>query len=170
MTSALATAINEQIRAEFQSAYLYLAMSAWCAENNLPGVAHWLRMQWQEETLHAVKFIDFLHDRSAAVHLLALEEPTRTYRDAADVFEHVRQHEQSITARINVLYDLAVEHRDRPLEILLQWFVNEQVEEEAQVNSIIDQLKLIGNDGPSVYLIDRHLATRPAPVAEPAKG
>jgi len=163
MNATLAEAINEQIRAEFHSAYVYLAMSAWAAENNLPGTAHWLRMQWQEETMHAAKFFDFMHSRNASVHLLAIDEPTRSYASLHDIFEQVRHHEQSITERINVLYDKAVEHRDRPLQILLQWFVNEQVEEESQVNGIIDQLKLVGSDGPSVFLLDRQLAVRPAP-------
>ncbi len=167
MNPILAEAINEQIRAEFHSAYIYLAMAAWANENNLPGTAHWLRMQWQEETLHATKFLDFLHSRNASVHLLAIDEPPRSYASLIDVFEHVLHHEQSITERINVLYDKAVEHRDRPLQILLQWFINEQVEEESQVQGILDQLKLVGSDGPSIFLLDRQFASRPAPATNP---
>lgn len=165
MQPKLVGALNEQIRAEFQSAYVYLAMSAWCAEHNLPGMAHWMRMQWQEETMHATKLFDFMHHRGASATLLALEQPRRDYASALDVFEHVRQHEQMITGRINDLYDLAMEERDRPLQIILQWFINEQVEEESQVAEIIERIRLVGTDGPSVYLLDRELAQRPAPAA-----
>lgn len=165
MQPKLVVALNDQIRAEFQSAYHYLAMSAWCVEHNLPGMAHWMRMQWQEETMHATKLFDFLHHRGAAAHLQALEEPRREYASALDVFEHVRHHEQMITARINDLYDLAVAERDRPLQIILQWFINEQVEEEASVTEIVERIRLVGSDGPSIYLLDRELAQRAAPAA-----
>lgn len=164
MQARLAKALNEQIQAEFQSAYIYLAMSAWCAERNLPGMAHWMRMQWQEEKMHASKLFDFLLSRGASAHLLALAEPRKDYASATDVFEQVQHHEQYITSRINDLYDLAIEERDRPLQIVLQWFISEQVEEEAQVAEIVERLRLVGTDGPSIYLLDRELAQRAAPA------
>lgn len=164
MKPIVITAINEQIRAEFHSAYVYLGMSAWCVENNLPGFAHWLRMQWQEETMHAMKLFDFLHSRGGSAQLLSIDAPSHSWSSPLDIFQHVREHEMAITERINVLYDLALEHRDRPLQILLQWFINEQVEEEAQVQDIVERLKLIGGDGPSVYLLDRQLSGRATPT------
>jgi ferritin len=165
MQSRLVQAINEQIQAEFESAYIYLAMSAWCAERNLPGMAHWMRMQWQEETMHATKLYDFLLSRGDSAQLLSIKEPRRTYASAIELFEAVRQHEQYITGRINDLYDLALEERDRPLQIVLQWYISEQVEEEAQVAEIVERLRLVGTDGPSIYLLDRELAQRAAPTA-----
>jgi ferritin len=161
----LVKAINDQIQAEFQSAYEYLAMSAWFSQNNLPGFAHWMRMQWQEETMHAMKLYQFLHDRGGDVALQAIAAPVGKYSNALQVFESVRKHEQSITDKINTLYDLAVKEKDLPLQIVLQWFINEQVEEESAVAEIIDQLKLIGGDGPSIYLLDRQMASRTLPAA-----
>jgi ferritin len=96
--------------------------------------------------------------------LLALTEPRKDYASATDVFEQVQHHEQYITSRINDLYDLAIEERDRPLQIVLQWFISEQVEEEAQVAEIVERLRLVGTDGPSIYLLDRELAQRAAPA------
>jgi ferritin len=127
-------------------------------------MAHWMRMQWQEETMHASKLFDFLLSRGASAHLLALTEPRKDYASATDVFEQVQHHEQYITSRINDLYDLAIEERDRPLQIVLQWFISEQVEEEAQVAEIVERLRLVGTDGPSIYLLDRELAQRAAPA------
>jgi len=160
MKDKLALAVNDQIQAEFQSAYLYLAMSAWCAQANLPGFAHWLRLQWQEETMHATKLFDFVHSRGGAAHLKALEEPKSTYTSLVNIFESVREHEVYITSRINGLYELAVNEKDYPLQIVLQWYINEQVEEEATVIEIIERLRMVGGDGPSIYLFDRELATR----------
>lgn len=163
--TALAEAINDQIRAEFQSAYLYLQMSAWFTEQNLPGFAHWMRTQWQEETLHAMKLYDFVHQRGGAIVLGGIDAPAGSYANPLSVFEKVREHELMITDRINALYERALTEKDLPLQIVLQWFINEQVEEESQVMEIIDRLKLIGSDGPSIYLFDRQLATRPAATA-----
>lgn len=165
MKSKLVDAFNTQIRAEFQSAYTYLAMAAWFTENNLPGFAQWMRIQWQEETMHAMKLHDFLHSRGESVTLLALAAPVKKYSSAVQVFEQVRKHEQSITSSINNLYELALNEKDLPSQIVLQWFINEQVEEEALVMEIIERLKLVGSDGPSVYLLDRQMAVRPAPAA-----
>lgn len=165
MKPKLIQATNVQIQAEFQSAYVYLGMAAWFMENNLPGFAQWMRAQWQEETFHAIKLYDFLHSRGAAVELRPLTAPTKKYTSALQVFEQVRKHEQWITESINDLYELALKEKDLPSQIMLQWFINEQVEEESLVDEIIERLKLVGSDGPSIYLLDRQMATRPAPVA-----
>lgn len=160
MDSAVQNAINSQIQAEFQSAYIYLAMSAKFEHLNLKGFAHWLRTQWQEETEHAMKLYDFLLQRDGEVVLLELEKPTISFSTPLEAFKQVLEHEQYITSRINDLYDLATEKRDYPLQNLLQWFIDEQVEEEDSARSIIDSLKLIGDAGPNLFLLDRELGSR----------
>lgn len=166
MKDKLVDALNEQIQAEFQSAYLYLSMASWFTENSLQGFAHWMRIQWHEETMHATKLYDFAHGRGASVTLLSLDAPERRFKNAVEVFETVRKHELAITARINTLYDLAVHEKDLPLQIVLQWFINEQVEEESQVIEIIEHLKMVGSDGPSIFLLDRQMASRPTAITK----
>lgn len=119
--------------------------------------------------MHATKLFDFVHSRGGSAHLKTLTEPRREYATLADVFAHVREHELYITSRINDLYELAVNEKDYPLQIVLQWFINEQVEEEAQVIEIIERLKMIGSDGASIYLFDSQLANRPAPATPSAQ-
>ncbi|MDZ4746763.1 MAG: ferritin [bacterium] len=165
MKEKLVKALDVQIQAEFQSAYLYLSMASWFTENSLQGFAHWMRIQWHEETMHATKLYDFVHGRGASVTLLALDAPDRKFKNALEVFESVRKHEVAITARINELYELAVNEKDLPLQIVLQWFINEQVEEESQVIEIIEHLKMVGSDGPAIYLLDRQMASRPSMTA-----
>ncbi|MBI2794847.1 MAG: ferritin [Ignavibacteria bacterium] len=163
MKTSLIEAVNEQIRNEFQSAYLYLSMSAWFTHKNLPGFAHWMKIQWEEETGHALKLFQFVHDRGGIVTLMPLEAPAIEYDSPTALFEEVLNHEQQVTAEINDLHDLAVKERDLPLQIILQWYITEQVEEEAQVEEILGKLKYLGADGPSLYLLDRNLATRTVP-------
>ena len=153
-------AINEQIQAEFQSAYLYLAMSARFDEMGLNGFAHWLRLQWEEETEHALKFYDFLLSRDGTIELFALDKPEITFETPLEAFEQVLHHEQYITGRIHELYDLATRSRDYPLQTLLNWFVDEQVEEEDSVRAVIDTLRLIGDSGSNLFLLDRELGAR----------
>lgn len=153
-------AINSQIQAEFQSAYIYLAMSAKFNEMGLSGIAHWLRMQWEEETVHAMKFYDFLLSRDGTIELGALEKPEIHFETPLEAFEQVLQHEQYITGRIHDLYDLASQHRDYPLQTLLNWFVDEQVEEEDSVRAVIDTLRLIGDSGSNLFLLDREMGAR----------
>ncbi len=160
----LVSAVNDQIQAEFASAYLYLSMSAWLSENNLHGFAHWMQTQWREETDHAMKLYRFVHDRGGAVTLQTIKAPTEEFKSPLAIFESVLGHERAITQSINDLYELAVNEKDLPLQVVLQWFINEQVEEEAMVEEIIDRLKLIGTDGPSIYLVDRELGSRNADV------
>ena len=153
-------AINSQIQAEFQSAYLYLAMSARFNEMGLSGFAHWLRMQWEEETVHAMKFYDFLLSRDGTISLGALDKPEISFETPLEAFEQVLHHEQYITGRIHDLYDLATKSRDYPLQSLLNWFVDEQVEEEDSVRAVIDTLRLIGDSGSNLFLLDRELGAR----------
>jgi ferritin len=160
MKTNLVEAFHTQIQAEFQSAYVYLSMASWFTEHNLPGFAQWMRVQWEEETQHAMKLVDFLHNRGEAVVLHAIASPTATYGSPLDVFERVREHEQKITSSINALYELSLQVKDLPSQIMLQWFINEQVEEEALVVDIIERLRMVGSDGPSIYLFDREMGTR----------
>ena len=167
MKKNLIDAVNEQIRNEFQSAYLYLAMSAWFTRKNLPGFAHWMHMQWEEETMHAMKLFDVLHARGGEVTLKPLDAPEINYASTLALFEEVLKHEQGVTSDINELHDLAVKEKDLALQITLQWYITEQVEEEAQVEEIIGKLKIIGSDGPSIFLLDGQLAARTSPAQKP---
>lgn len=119
-------------------------------------------MQWREEIQHAMKLFTFLHDRGGEVLLQGLAAPTASYESPLHCFEEVLAHEQYITERINNLFELAQREKDLPLQVVLQWYINEQVEEEAQVMEVLDRLKLVGTDGPSIFLLDRQLAERSA--------
>lgn len=160
VSAKMQDAINDQIKAELDSAYLYLAMSAHLDGQNLKGFAHWLRMQWQEETQHALKFYDFLLQRDCRVELKALDTPSFDAETPLEVFELVLKHEQYITARIHELYSLSVEEGDYASQPLLQWFLTEQLEEEESARTILDDLRLVGNKGPSLFLLDRELGER----------
>jgi len=153
-------ALNEQIKNEFYSAYLYLAMAAYCDSINLSGFAHWLRAQFGEEQEHAMKLYKYIGDRGGRVVLQAIDQPASEFQGPLDVFEKVLDHEKKVTAAINNLYELALQEKDYPSQTLLQWYVNEQVEEESTASTIIEQLKMIGDKGPSLIMMDRHLASR----------
>lgn len=168
MKSNIQFAINDQIQAEFESAYLYLAMAGYMESLNLSGFGHWLRLQWQEETLHATKLFDFLLKRGGKVELKAIAAPPASFGTPLQVFEAVLQHEQHITQRIHKLYSLAVSEKDFALQTLMHWYIDEQVEEEDNASQIIEKLKLIGGSGPSLYLLDVELKNR-QPEAEAAK-
>jgi len=160
MKTNVQDAINEQIQAEFQSAYHYLAMSARFEEMNLRGAAQWMRVQWEEETVHAMKFYDFLIRRSGTPELMQLDAPETDFGTPMEAFEEVLKHEQYISKRIHDLYELAVKEHDYPLQTLLHWFIDEQVEEEENAQEIIDSLRLAGNTGQGLFLIDRELGQR----------
>lgn len=153
-------AVNDQIRAEFQSAYTYLAMAARMEAQNLRGMANWLRVQWEEEVLHATKFYDFLLQRGGNVRLHALDAPDSGDGSPLDLFERVLAMERDTTSRIHALYDLAVKEGDYALQTLLHWFIDEQVEEEDIVSDIIDKLRLIGDSGPNLFLLDQDMGRR----------
>jgi ferritin len=152
-------ALNEQINAEFYSAYLYLAMSAWCEQNDLAGMAHWFQIQAQEEAAHAMKFFGYVVNRSGRVVLGTVEAPPNDWESPIHVFKHTLVHEQEVTARVNKLVDVARDSGDHQTEALLHWFVSEQVEEEATASSIVGKLKLAG-DGGGLFMIDEQLAQR----------
>ena len=153
-------AINEQIKHEFYSAYLYLSMSAYCETINLPGFAHWMRVQYQEELAHALKFFDFVNDREGSVELQAIEQPPSEFQSPLDVFQRSLEHERKVSGLIHRLYEVALKEKDYPTQTLLQWFITEQVEEEKSASQVVEQLKLIANDGAALLLLDRELAAR----------
>ncbi len=154
-------AMNEQIKAELDSAYLYLALSAEMESRNLKGFAHWLRVQWEEELAHGLKLYDFLLQRDAKVELHELEKPKiDPEQTTLEIFTHVLEHEQYITSRINHLYALAQEDQDYGSQTLLHWFIEEQMEEEESAREIMDNLRLVGESGAALFLLDRELGQR----------
>jgi ferritin len=153
-------AINEQIKNELYSSYLYLAMSAHFEACNLPGFAKWLRMQANEELEHALKFYDFVLERGGEVSLKALDQPPAAWKSSLAAFEEVYAHEQKVTALIHGLYETALAEKDYPAQIMLQWYITEQVEEEKNASEIVEQLKLIDAHGTAVLMLDHRLGKR----------
>lgn len=153
-------AINEQINREYFSAYLYLSMSAHLANKGLPGFANWMRVQVEEETFHVNKFYNYVIERGGKVEFESIEKPKHEWDSLLELFEDALIHEKFISESINKLADVADEVKDRATLAFLQWFINEQVEEETNVQTVIDQLKLIGNEGNAMFLMDKEMATR----------
>ena len=166
LSQTVQNAINEQIKNELYSAYLYLSMSAYCESINLPGFAHWMRTQAQEEMDHAMKFYGFIHDRGGRVILQAIDQPPVEFKSPLDVFEKTLEHEQKVTGMIHDLYALAVQEQDYAGQIFLQWFVTEQVEEENSATQIVEMLKMIGDQRQALLMLDRELGVRAAPQAD----
>lgn len=153
-------AFNKQINAEIYSSYLYLSMSAYFQSINLNGFSNWMRCQAQEELVHAMKFYNFVNDRGGTVVLTAIEGPPTTWNSSLHAFQEAYGHEQKVTALINGLMDLAIKQKDHASSSFLQWFVNEQVEEEASADAVVQQLKLAGDKGSGLFMIDRELGAR----------
>jgi ferritin len=153
-------AINEQIKNELYSAYIYLSMSAHFEGMNLAGMAHWMRVQSNEEMEHAMKFFDYIHNRGGKVSLAAIDQPTLEWKSPLAVFENAYEHEQKITGMINNIYALAVKENDYPTQVMLQWFINEQVEEEKNASTIVEQLKMIGDNKNALMMLNHQLGER----------
>jgi ferritin len=160
MKGAVREAMEGQIRHEFYAAYLYLSMAGSFEAANLTGFAHWMRHQAKEETEHAMKFFDFLLDRGEQVRLGAIDAPPYAFRSPLDTFEQALEHEKEVTSLIHDLYDLAVREQDYPAQVLLNWFVTEQVEEEKSATEIVERLRMAGEDGAALLLLDRELGER----------
>jgi len=154
------TAINEQIKHELYSAYLYLSMSAWAEANNLAGAAHWLRAQFGEEQGHAMKFYKYIVEQGGRVVLGGIAQPPSEWTSLLDLFQQVLDHEKKVTALLTKLYEVALAEKDYATQFLLQWFINEQVEEEKNVTGVIEAIKMVGNSGTALYMVDRQLAAR----------
>jgi ferritin len=153
-------ALNDQIHHELESAYIYLAMAAYFQSENYPGFAHWMKMQFDEEMIHAFKFYDFIHSRNEKVTLQAIEEPKADYASPLEAFETSLAHEQKITADIHRLYSLATEEKDYPSLSFLQWFIDEQVEEEEHVGGVVEDVKRVQDTPQGLWMLDRELGQR----------
>ena len=153
-------AMNEQINKELFSAYLYLSMAAYFEEKNLSGFGNWMRVQAEEEREHAMKFYDFILERGGRVFLKAIDAPKTDWSSNLEAAEEVAAHEAKVTASINALYELALKEKDYPAQIMLQWFITEQVEEEKNAAEVVANLKLIEERGTAVLMLDHRLAKR----------
>ena len=160
ITKNMQDAINDQIKHELYSAYFYLSMSAWAESSNLGGAAKWLAMQAEEEQEHAMKFYGYVHDRGGKVTLQAIPQPPNEFTSLLDVFEQVQEHEGKVTALINRLYEIAQKDNDYPTQVMLQWFITEQVEEEKNAAQIVDTLRMVGAQAQGLLMVDRMLAAR----------
>lgn len=160
ITQPIQDALNDQINKELFSSYLYLSMAAYFEDRNLPGFAHWLRTQADEERGHGMKFYDHLVERGGKVVLQAIEAPKTEWKSSLEVFEEVAEHEAKVTASINALYELALKEKDYPAQVLLQWFITEQVEEEKNAAEVLANLKLIEERGTAVLMLDHRLGKR----------
>ena len=159
-------AINAQINAEMWSAYLYLSMSAWCAKNGRPGMANWFEIQFREEQDHARIFFNYVLQRGGEVKLQPIPQE---WKSPLDVFESTLAHEQKVTALINNLFALTTAENDYASQSMLKWFIDEQVEEEENAQNMIDNLRMIGDNGYGLFMLDKELAARvystPSPLA-----
>jgi ferritin len=161
--------LNEQITKEFYSGYLYMAMAGYFEDQNLAGFAHWMRMQGQEESCHALIFFNYVCERGGRIALGAIEQPQAAWDSPLAVFEAGVEHEKLVTASINNIGDAAVEVRDHATQSMLNWFYDEQVEEEASFDEIRAKLERVG-DGNGLYMLDEQLAQRVFNVPSPLAG
>ncbi|MFB0554901.1 MAG: ferritin [Phycisphaerae bacterium] len=153
-------ALNGQVNAELYSAYMYLSMESYFKSLNLNGFANWMRVQTQEEVAHAMKIYDFINERGGRITLKAIEGPPTEWDSPLAVFEAVYVHEQKVTGLINDLVDLAIKEKDHATNTFLQWFVNEQVEEESSADEVVQQLKMMENAPGGMFMLDRELGQR----------
>jgi len=153
-------ALNSQINAELYSSYLYLSMKAYFESINLPGFANWMKVQVQEELMHAMKFFDFVNECRGRVTLKAIEQPPAEWKSPLNVFEETLKHEQKVTGLINNIMNIAIEEKNHATSNFLQWFVNEQVEEEASADKILQELKLLGSKSAGLFIMDKELGAR----------
>ena len=160
LSEKIVEALNEQINKEIYSAYLYLSMSAYSEYIGLKGFANWFMVQYQEEMEHAMKIYRYINDHGAQVKLKAIEKPPAEFGSPIEMFEKTLEHEKFVTKSINDLVDLAIKENDHATQIFLQWFVTEQIEEEANDNEIIAKLKLVGKEGNGLFMIDKELGER----------
>ena len=165
----LEIALNEQINAEFHSAYIFLSMSSYFLSAGLGGYANWMRVQYQEELAHATRFFDYLNERGGRVRLSPIGEVQVEFSGIVDVFEKTLEHEQLVTGMIDHLMDLSIQESDHATKSFLQWFVDEQVEEEANVDQILNNLKLIKGEGQGLLMMDREMKGRVFVNPFPAK-
>jgi ferritin len=160
ISQSLQDALNDQVAFEYYSAHIYLSMSAYLEDIDLPGFANWMRIQYQEEVAHAEKIFDYVIERDGRAIATNWDAPQTEWTSVLNAFEDAYHHEQTVTGRFNGLMDKAITEKDHATQIFLQWFVNEQVEEESAVKLIIQQLKLLGDSKSGLFQMDRELAQR----------
>ena len=160
LSKTMEKALNEQINAEFYSSYMYLSMSTYFDSVGLSGAAQWMQAQTQEEWFHGMKLFRYVNERGGRVALKAIKQPPVAWKSTLHVFQDVLSHERKVTGLINDLINLALEEKDHATNIFLQWFVSEQVEEEANVGAVLDKLKLIGKDTTALFTLDATLGQR----------
>ncbi len=170
LTPKIQDALNAQVNAELWSAYLYLSMGMHFEAEGLTGIANWFKIQFQEEQAHATIFMNYINQRGGRVELKAIDGVPTRWDSPVDAFKATLEHEQKVTALINALYKAAEEEADYATRDRLAWFISEQVEEENTARELIDKLKMIGDNGMGLYMINTELATRtytaPAPLGE----
>jgi len=153
-------AMNGQLNREFYSAYLYLSMAGYFEHKSLPGFSHWMKIQYQEEIAHTMKFFKYINERGGRVVLTSVKAPPDDWNSPLNVFEETMKHDEEVTENINELLDIAMKEKDHATTNFLQWYIEEQVEEEANVSNIIAQLKMIQGSNESLYLLDKELGQR----------
>lgn len=163
LSEKMATALNGQVNVELQSAYQYLAMSAFFESSDLKGFAHWMRIQYQEERVHALKMYDFIHDRDGEVILLPLAAPVTKWDSPTSTFGAALANERHNSAKIYELCELAMAEKDHASLAFLQWFVNEQVEEESVARDLLAKLEMVADSNAGLFMMDQELANRPVP-------
>lgn len=152
--------LNKQVNAEFWSAYLYLSMSSYFAQKGYAGFANWMRVQYQEEMSHALKIFDYIISRGGEAKVEPIAPVETNWKNTQAVFESTYEHECKVTDMIHNCYEVAIKEKDHAAANMLQWFIDEQAEEEEAALAIIDQLKLVGDNGAAIYMLDKELATR----------
>lgn len=160
MNNKVAKALSEQVNKEFYSAYLYLSMNQYFEGENMAGMANWMYQQFLEEQFHAKKMLKYLNSRGVKVELEQIDKPIIEWSSTMNVFDNVLEHEQSITASINEIQSIAVDEKDFATMNFLQWFIDEQIEEEENAANIIKQLELIGDNGYGLLMVDKELGMR----------
>ena len=162
ISKSIQDAINEQIKNELFSSYLYLSMAAHFESTNLPGFAHWMKIQATEEVKHAMKFFEYVFERGGKVTLKPIDQPQSDFKSPLEIFKMAHKHELKVTAMIHKLYELALKENDYPSQVMLQWFIKEQVEEEKSAEGIVEQLKMAGESSAALLMADRQFAMRKA--------
>lgn len=157
---AMQDAMNEQINKEFYSSYLYLSMAAYFEDKNLTGFAHWMRLQAEEEREHAMKFYNFILDAGGQVKLKGIDAPETEWKSNLVIAEQVAEHEAKVTASIHNLYEVALKEKDYAAQVMLHWFISEQVEEEKNAQELVAKLRLIEERGTAVLMLDHRLSKR----------
>jgi ferritin len=169
LSKKVQTALNDQINAELYSAYLYLAMSNYFVHANLSGMANWMKLQAGEEQMHAMKIYDFVQERNGEVVLAKIDEPQAKWSSPLAAFEDAYKHEQKVSGMINDIATLAMAEKDHATNVFLNWFIEEQVEEEASALEVVDQLKLVKDSPGALFMLDRELGQRTAAPASEAE-